>query len=90
MNSVQTILITILSLIIAIPISRLLVNQLGKVIAAKIKPYLYLIIAIMPMYEMIRLILNFPKFYQISFFYFWVIFLVGLLIIFLIELITGK
>ncbi|OQX95364.1 hypothetical protein B6I21_05810 [candidate division KSB1 bacterium 4572_119] len=86
MTDLTPYIIIVFALAVALFASRLLVDQIGKLVSKKFKPYFYTVLELIPIYEMIRLIINYEKFYKILYFYFWVIFLIGLIILFSIEL----
>ncbi len=89
MHNISPYVIIILSLIIAIPVSRVLVNQIGRFVSDRARPFFYLLIAAIPVYEIIRLASTLSGFYKIPYFYFWILFLTGLIILFFIELKNG-
>lgn len=90
MNTSTTIIIIIFGMIIAIPITRVLVNQIGNFISSKKKPYLYLVFAILPLWELWKFFNSAENFFCIPFFYFWIIYLTAILILFFLELRNGN
>ena len=89
MNTTTTFVIIILGTIIAIPITLVLVNQIGNFLSPAKKPYLYLIFAALPGWELWKFICGGDNFFQIPFFYFWIIYLMAIIILFFFELHTG-
>ncbi len=86
MDSFLDILIVLILAQLTIYFSRILINQLGKYVSPPVKLHLYLIVALFPLFEIIRLLIKYQlQFYRFSFLYFWVIFLAGMLSLFIIE-----
>ena len=90
MNSISNYLVIIICLVIAIPITKLLINQLGKLFSFKYKANIYLFVTIIPVYKLYQLIKSIDNFYQMPFTYFWIIFLISILIMYYIELKKSK
>lgn len=90
MFNLKTMLIIFFALAIVIPISRILVNQLGKLFSTRFIPYFYLIIAIIPIYEIIHLSIFSEAVFRLPYFYFWIIFLITLIIFFIVEKIPHR
>ncbi len=86
MNSSTIIIIIVLGTIIAIPITRVVVNQIGKFLSPSKKPYLYLLFTILPAWEMWRLFSSGMDVIRVPFFYFWLIYLIAIGILFFYEL----
>ena len=60
--------------------------QLDKVIPNNYRPYVYLLIGCAALYQILKLIVKFgSKFYGVSVFYFWIVFLAGMLVLFVTE-----
>lgn len=85
MNSSTIIIIIVLGTIIAVPVTRVVVNQIGKFLSASKKPYLYLLFAILPVWEMWGLFSSGMDVIRVPFFYFWLIYLIAIVILFFMN-----
>ena len=60
--------------------------QFDKLLAIEFRPYVYLIAGLIALYQVMKFFLKFElQFYKISVFYFWIIFLIGMLVLFFKE-----
>ncbi len=60
--------------------------QLEKIMPKNSRPYVYLLVALVALYQVLKLISKFGlMFYKISVFYFWILFLIGMLVLFVTE-----
>jgi len=87
MDSFLDFVIVIVLAQISIYISRIIIFLLTKQLPPVFRPYMFLVSALFPFYKIIRLVIIQPsQFFKFSVFYFWVIFLIGLLALFITEL----
>jgi len=86
MTGKSSIILVVLSMVISIPITWLLVNQLGKLVAPFKKAYLYLFLLVLPAWELQKFLFGDQNVFQETFFYFWILYAIAMVILFLIEL----
>ncbi|MFZ5516554.1 MAG: hypothetical protein ACOY90_07930 [Candidatus Zhuqueibacterota bacterium] len=85
MTTKSSIILIVSGMVISIPITWLLVNQVGKLVAPFKKAYLYLILLVLPAWESRKFLVGSRQAFEETFFYFWILYTIAMLILFVFE-----